>query len=87
MAKRWENINKVIHHQGLSYIPEIICLKLINSYHDDPLARHFGINKTQKLIAKKYYLEILRCDVEAFMKGCNIYLTFKVVRHKPYGDF
>lgn len=45
----------VFYHQSLLNVFEIIRTKLINKNHNDPLARYFGIMKTQKLIAWKYY--------------------------------
>ena len=49
--KGWEDTG-VLHHQGLPYVPEIIRTKLINRYLT---ISHFGINRTRKLIARKYY--------------------------------
>ena len=37
----WEDIDGVLHHQGLPFVPEII-----SQHHDDPSAGHFGIKKT-----------------------------------------
>ena len=34
----------------------------------------------------KYYWETLRHDVEVYVRGCDIYLASKAVRHKLYGD-
>ena len=45
-VKNWQNIEGVLHYQGLSYVPEIIRTELISRHHDDPLAGHFGIKKT-----------------------------------------
>ena len=42
----WEEIDGVLHHQGLPYVPELIRIELISRHHDDPLAGHFGIKKT-----------------------------------------
>ena len=82
----WDNINGMLHHQGLPYVPEIIRTELISRHHNDPLAGHFGIEKTRELIAQKYYWPTLRCDVEDYVRGCNVCLASKTVRHKPYGD-
>ena len=82
----WDNIDGVLHHQGLPYVPEIIRTELISRHHDDPLAGHFGIEKTRELIARKYYWPTLRHDVEDYVRGCDICLALKAVRHKPYGD-
>ena len=49
------------------------------------MAGHFSINKTRKLIGRKYYWPSLKKDVEAYVKGCNVCLALKVVKHKPYG--
>ena len=76
----------MLYHQGLSYISEIIRTKFISRHHDDLLAGHFEIKKTQKLVARKYYWPTLRRGVKNYVKGCNIYLALKAVRHKPYGD-
>ena len=82
----WEEIDGVLHHQGLPYVPELIRTELISRHHDDPLAGHFGIEKTRELVARKYYWETLRRDVENYVKGCDVCLASKAVRHKPYGD-
>ena len=54
-SEGWDNINGVLHHQDLSYVPEIIRMELISRHHDNPLASHFGIKKTRELVARKYY--------------------------------
>ncbi len=86
LPKSWEDIEQVLHYQGLPYVPKIIRLELINRHHNNPLAGHFDIEKTRKLIARKYYWPTLRQDVEAYVKGCDVCLASKAVRHKPYGD-
>ena len=85
-VKDWQDIKGVLHHQGLPYVPEIIRTELISRHHNDPLARHFGIEKTRELVARKYYWPTLCHDVDDYVKGCDVCLASKVVRHKPYGD-
>ena len=75
----WENINSVLYHWGLSYIPEIIRIKFINRHHNDPLAGHFGIEKMCELVTRKYYWPTLRHDVNNYVKGYNICLASKAV--------
>ena len=82
----YEKVDRVLHQQGLPFVPEAIRIELISRYHDDPLAGHFGIEKTRELLAWKYYWPTLRHDVEAYVKGCDVCLASKAVRHKPYGD-
>ena len=85
-SKSWDNIDGVLHYQGLLYIPKIIWTELISSYYDNLLAGHFGIKKTRELIARKYYCPTFCHNVEDYVKGCNICLASKAVRHKLYGD-
>ena len=55
LPEGWEEVEGVFQYQGLPYIPEIIRSKVISCHHDDPLAKHFGINKTRELVGRKYY--------------------------------
>ena len=73
-------------YQGQIYVPKIICSEGISCHHDDPLVRHFGIDKTRKLAGWKYHWLSLRRNVESYIWGYYICLTSKAVRHKPYGD-
>ena len=86
LPKEWKDIKEMLQYGGLFYIPEIIWLELISQYYNNPLVGHFGIDKTQELIARKYYWPTLRQDIEAYVKGCNVCLASKAVRHKPYGN-
>ncbi len=76
----------MLHHQGLPYVPQVIRTELISRHHDDPLAGHFGIEKTRKLVARKYYWPTFQRNVETYVKGCDVCLASKAVRHKHYGD-
>ena len=55
LPERWEDVEGVLQYQGLPYVPEIICSEVISCHHNDPLARHFGIDKTKELVGRKYY--------------------------------
>ena len=76
----------MLHHQCLPYVSEIIQTELISRYYDDPLAGYFGIKKTRELITRKYYWPTLRRHVKDYVRGYNVCLASKTVRHKPYGD-
>ena len=76
----------MLQYQGLPYVLEIIRSEVISRHHDDLLAGHFGIDKTRELVGRKYYWPSLRKDVEDYVRGCDICLASKAVRHKPYGD-
>ena len=81
----WEDSGGVLHHQCLPYVPKLIKTKLISRQHNDPLVGHFGIEKTWELVARKYYWLTLRHNIETYIKGCDVCLTSKAVRHKLYG--
>ena len=82
----YEEVDGVLHHQGLPFVPEAIRTELISRHHDDPLANYFGVDKTRELVNRKYYWPSLKKDVESYVKGCDVCLASKTVRHKPYGD-
>ena len=86
LQEGWEDSDGVLHHQELSFVPEIIWTELMGCHHDDPLAGHFGINKTRELIGRKYYWPSLRKDVESYVKDCDVCLGSKAVSHKLYGE-
>ena len=86
LQERWEEVDGVFHYQGLPYVSEIIRFEVISRHHDHPLAGHFGIDKTRELVGQKYYWPSLRRDVKSYVRGCDVCLALKAVRHKPYGD-
>ena len=86
LLEDWKDVEEVLQYQGLPYISEIIRFKVISCHHNDSLARYFGIDKTRKLIGRKYYWPSLRRDVESYVRGYDVCLALKAVRHKPYGD-
>ena len=86
LAKDWQDINGVLHHQALFYVLEIIRAELISRHYDDLLASHFGIKKTRELVAQKYYWPTFCHDIENYVKGCDVCLALKVIQHKPYGN-
>ena len=84
-ADGYEKIDDILHYQGLPFVPKAIETELISRHHNNPLAGHFGIEKTCKLLAQKYYWPTLCHNVKAYVKGCNICLASKAFRHKLYG--
>ena len=85
-AGNYKKINDIFHYQDLPFIPKAIWMELISRHHNNPLAGHFGIEKTCKLLDQKYYWPTLRHEVEAYMKGCDVCLASKAVHHKLYSD-
>ena len=84
LGRNWKDFDRIWHHQGLPYAPEIIRTELISRHYDDLLADYFGIKKTREFVVRKYYWEILRHNVEVYVRGCDVCLVSKAVRHKLY---
>ena len=55
LSEGWEKVKDVLQYWELPYVPEIIRSKMISCYYDNPLAEYFGIDKTKKLVGRKYY--------------------------------
>lgn len=69
------------------YIFILIRLEVISRYHNNLLAGYFRIEKTEKLITRKYYWLMLQRHVEAYIKSCDVCMALKTIKSKPYGDF
>ena len=82
----WGDIDGILYHQGLLFVPEAIQTEIISRHHDEPLAEHFGIDKTKDLINQKYYWLSLQKDIETYVKSCGRCLGSKTVIYKPYGN-
>ena len=67
LSEGWEDVEGVFQFQRLLYIPEIIRSEVLSCHHDDPLAGHFGIDKTRELVGQKYYWPSLRRDVKSYI--------------------
>ena len=51
----WEDVERVLQCDGLSYVPTIIRSKVISRHYNNPLTEHFSIDKTRELVGRKYY--------------------------------
>ena len=63
----YKEFGGVLHHKGLSFVPEAIQTEFISRHHGDLLAGHLGNVKTRELIGRKYYLPSLRRDIESYV--------------------
>lgn len=44
------------------------------------------MKKTHDLMARKYYWPIFQDNIEAYVKGYDVYPILKIVKHKSYSD-
>ena len=73
----YQEINRVLHHQGLLFVSKAIRIKLISRNNEKPLASYFGIEKNRKLLVRKYYWRTLYHNVEAYVKSYDICLALR----------
>jgi len=78
----------ILRHNSVLYIPESPALRqgILQRCHDDPLAGHFGVERTRELISRKYFWPKLTDDIAAYIRTCDICQRTRVHRHKPYGE-
>ena len=84
LSENWEDSDRILYHQGLPYVSEIIRTEIISRHHDDLLASYFGIEKTRELVARKYYWQTLYHNLKVYVRRYDVCLASKTVRHKPY---
>ena len=88
-SKAWcFDANGLLRYGIALYVPEELTLReeLVKRHHDDPLAGHFGVDKTLELIARKFYWRSLAKEVKEYVATCDICQRVKVARHRPYGE-
>ncbi len=73
-------------YDSKQYIPKILRADLLERNHDDPLAGHFGIEKTPELLSRKYYWLKMRVNIEKYVQDSDICMSSKAQRHKSYGS-
>ena len=78
----------LLYHQGRLLIPSTssaLILKILQQYHDSPLAEHYGVAPTQALISQHYKWPGLAAAVESNVRCSDTCGRNKVVRHAPFG--
>ena len=58
LGRNLEDLDEILHHQGLFYVLKIIKTELINIYHNNPLPGYFGIKKIWELVTRTYYMKL-----------------------------
>lgn len=65
---------------------KIVRSKLIGKHPNNSLMDRYRVNKTKKVINRKYYWPSLKRDVKTYVKGYDVFLALKTIKHKPYND-
>ena len=80
--------NGLLYSQGRLCIPPgsaALILKILQQYHDGPLAGHYGVARTQALVAQYFLWPGLATAVDTYVRSCDACQRNKVVRHAPFG--
>ena len=78
----------ILYHQGRILIPPTaasLILKILQQYHDSPLAGHYGVARTQALVGQYFKWPGLATAVDSYVRSCDACQRNKVVRHAPFG--
>src|SRR5436190_14746987 len=77
----------ILLRDHLIYVPDHddLRLHLVQCYHDHQLAGHPGIQKTIKLIHRRYFWPKIRQFVTSYVRSCLACCRAKSSHHKPYG--
>ena len=78
----------LLYSQGRILIPptsSALILKILNQYHDSPLAGHYGVARNQALVAQCFAWPGLATYVNSYVRSCDACQRNKVVRHAPFG--
>ena len=78
----------ILYTQGRILIPptsQKLILKILQQYHDAPLAGHYGVARTQALIAQYFVWPGLATAVNSYVLSCDACQRNKPVRHAPFG--
>ncbi|KAG6438864.1 hypothetical protein O3G_MSEX000284, partial [Manduca sexta] len=66
-------------------VPQHEWANVLSVYHDDPLAGHYGADKTYQRISRRYYWKGMRKYIEAYVKNCISCQRYKPSNMKPAG--
>lgn len=66
-------------------VPSHEWANVLSAYHDDPLAGHYGAEKTYQKIANRYYWTGMRSYVASYVKNCLECQRYKPCNQKPAG--
>ncbi|GFV43194.1 integrase_H2C2 domain-containing protein [Trichonephila clavipes] len=66
-------------------IPTAKCELIMQRYHNDPIAGHYGEDGTFQKIAKRYYWTGMKKYISDYIKKCPECARFKATNQKPAG--
>jgi hypothetical protein len=85
--KDWSVKNGMLRWRDRIFVPDSQEVKreILQLFHDDPLAGHFGRDKTLELIQRRFHWRRIDEEVQDYILGCGVCNHVTLKRHKPYG--
>jgi hypothetical protein len=79
--------DNLVLYEGLVYIPDNDDLKLrvLQQYHDSPVAGHLGQAKTLELVSREFHWSRMGPYINEYVRSCDICARNKSPRHKRHG--
>ena len=87
-AEAWVQHDQLWYYKRALYVPNdsAVRAELMRIHHDDELAGHFGRDKTEALLRRKYFWPELAKEVAEYVKTCSVCQKMKARHHRPYGE-
>jgi Reverse transcriptase (RNA-dependent DNA polymerase)/RNase H-like domain found in reverse transcriptase/Integrase zinc binding domain/Chromo (CHRromatin Organisation MOdifier) domain/Aspartyl protease len=82
----WSLQDGLLLRNGLVYIPESLCVDVIQEHHDLPLIGHPGVARTCELITRNFWFPRMQRSVENYINSCHLCQTSKAPRHAKHGE-
>ncbi len=77
----------LLFHKNAIYVPDDqgIKLRILQNFHDNKLAGHFGRRKTYELVKRYYFWPGMKRYIANYVSTCDQCHRNKSPKHKPYG--
>ena len=88
-SKTWfVDFEELVRHNERLYIldDEVVREEIVSKNHDDSLIEHFDVEKTLKLIQRKYFWLDCAKQTIAYVQTCDVCQRIKASRHKSYDE-
>ena len=82
------NSQNLLNYNNKLYVSNEASVReeLLKRYHNNLLARHFGIAKITELISRKYFWESIKTDIKKYVNICDVCQRVKVKRYRFYNE-